>query len=425
MEAGTNYNRPMADVKRDDVPWRIQFATYSIGLFATTMFYMSAVVVPLWLVSLETSPFLIGVVLGARHFLPLFFSIHGGALIDRIGARRVLMFFGALGIVVPLLYPMFPYVWAVMLFQMVAGLGDSMGWLGAQVLIGKHMRGRALYTGRLSAAVRIGHLFAPPLIGWIWDAFGPWAAFSGLAVWGFGFVASAAMLPANHEADGTTAHDASAAARLTWRDLMPRMSEYAASFRLLAVPAIAVALMAGMLSHVGGSMHSTFYVVWLDGIGMSGTTIGILFAFSSLAAAAGAFLAGPASRTRKPYVVMFGCILTSVLALSATPLLGTAIVALAAGAALRGFTNGVNQPLVISTVLRSVGPEIQGKAVGIRGTANRVSSIGSPMIMGALAEVAGLEASFYLIGIAVIVLTGLLARHVARRPDLARIGADD
>ena len=122
---------------------------------------------------------------------------------------------------------------------------------------------------------------------------------------------------------------------------------------------------------------------------------------------------------------MFGCILTSVLALSATPLLGTAIVALAAGAALRGFTNGVNQPLVISTVLRSVGPEIQGKAVGIRGTANRVSSIGSPMIMGALAEVAGLEASFYLIGIAVIVLTGLLARHVARRPDLARIGADD
>ena len=30
-----------------------------------------------------------------------------------------------------------------------------------------------------------------------------------------------------------------------------------------------------------------------------------------------------------------------------------------------------------------------------------------------------------LYGFAVIVLTGLLAHHVARRPDLARIGADD
>ena len=133
----------MAERERDLVPWRIQLATYGIGLFATTMFFMAAVVVPLWLVTLETSPFLIGVVLGARHFLPLFFSIHGGALMDRIGARRVLLFFGSIGIAVPVLYPVFPFVWAVLLLQMVAGLADSMGWLGAQVLIGQHMRGRA------------------------------------------------------------------------------------------------------------------------------------------------------------------------------------------------------------------------------------------------------------------------------------------
>ena len=98
---------------------------------------------------------------------------------------------GIVGIAVPVLYPVFPFVWAVLLLQMVAGLADSMGWLGAQVLIGQHMRGRAFYAGRLSASVRIGHLIGPPLIGWIWDAFGPWSAFIGLSVWGLGFLVSA------------------------------------------------------------------------------------------------------------------------------------------------------------------------------------------------------------------------------------------
>jgi len=413
----------MAERERDLVPWRIQFATYGIGLFATTMFFMAAVVVPLWLVTLETSPFLIGVVLGARHFLPLFFSIHGGALMDRIGARRVLLFFGCIGIAVPVLYPVFPFVWAVLLLQMVAGLADSMGWLGAQVLIGQHMRGRAFYAGRLSASVRIGHLIGPPLIGWIWDTFGPWSAFIGLSVWGLGFLVSASMLPAHGVAVGEAA--AAPTPRLAARDLVPRASEYVEAFRLLKVPAIAAAVMAGMLMHVGGSMQSTFYVVWLDGIGLSGTAIGMLISVSAMAAVVGAFLAGPASRVRKPYWVMLGTILVSVLAVAITPLLGAVFLALAVAAAFRGATNGLSQPLVISTVLRAAGPEIQGKAVGIRGTANRVSSIGSPIIMGAIAEVVGLEASFYIVGFVAIVLMGMLLRHIERRPELARIGSED
>ena len=95
----------------EGVPWRLQLAVYGIGLFSTTMFYMAAVVVPLWLVTLESSPFLIGLVLGSRHFLPLFLSIHGGALIDRIGGRRVMMFFALVGMAVPLAYPVLPFVW--------------------------------------------------------------------------------------------------------------------------------------------------------------------------------------------------------------------------------------------------------------------------------------------------------------------------
>ena len=112
---------------RETVPWRLQIAVYGIGLFSTTMFYMAAVVVPLWVASLESSTFLVGMVLGSRHFLPLLLSIHGGALMDRLGGRRVMVFFAVVGMIIPLLFPLMPWIWAVLVLQMIAGLADSMG----------------------------------------------------------------------------------------------------------------------------------------------------------------------------------------------------------------------------------------------------------------------------------------------------------
>ena len=71
------------------VPLRVECAIYGIGGFSTTMHFMAMTIVPLWVVQLELSPFWLGLVLGCRPVLPLFFSIHVGALLDRMGARRV------------------------------------------------------------------------------------------------------------------------------------------------------------------------------------------------------------------------------------------------------------------------------------------------------------------------------------------------
>ena len=123
------------------------------------------------------------------------------------------------------------------------------------------------------------------------------------------------------------------------------------------------------------------------------------------------------SRLIKPYWLMLGAILTGIVAIAITPLLG-ALYLLVAAAALRGGCNGVSQPLVISTVLRAAEPSVQGKAVGMRGTLNRVASITAPLMMGALAEFVGLEASFYIVGAVAAVLTAMLALHVQRSPTL-------
>jgi MFS family permease len=145
-----------------------------------------------------------------------------------------------------------------------------------------------------------------------------------------------------------------------------------------------------------------------------------------VAAAFGALATDWLARRIKPYWLIMGTILSGVLAVAVTPLLGVFSL-LAIAAAVRGAANGMSQPMVISTVLRAVGPAMQGKAAGIRGTMNRVASIAAPIFMGGLAEIfimngvsknVAIEISFYVIGAIVTILMGALVVHVLRSPDL-------
>ena len=84
---------------------------------------------------------------------------------DRLGTRRVMLIFAVVNAAVPLLFPALPYIWAAIFLQTLAGLATSMGWMGAQTLIGQIMKGSAVHAGRLSLALRLGHLVGPPMIG--------------------------------------------------------------------------------------------------------------------------------------------------------------------------------------------------------------------------------------------------------------------
>ena len=74
------------------VSLRVQAAVYGIGVFNTSLFQIGSVIIPLHAATMNPSPFMFGLVFAAAHVLPLFFSIHAGALMDRIGARRVMLF---------------------------------------------------------------------------------------------------------------------------------------------------------------------------------------------------------------------------------------------------------------------------------------------------------------------------------------------
>ncbi len=406
----------MAAPDGEPVSLRVQAGVYGLGSFATTAHFMAVTIVPLWVLQLELSPLWLGIVLGARPVLPLFLSIPTGALMDRIGARRVMLVFGALCLVTPLLYPLMPWVWAVIMLQMLWGLADSMGWLGAQTLVGQRMRGRTLYAGRLSFASRAGNIIGPPLVGAAWDLAGPWGAFGLCGVWGLGVLISAWILPADE--DGRQAAQPMRERRgMSWRILLPSLSDYTASFRLLAVPTIAITVAISMMVHVGNNIQGTFYIVWLNLSGISGTLIGALISIASIAASIGSLLAAPLSRAIRSYWLLWGSVLLALILIAITPVLGVFLI-FAVVLALRGLVNGIHQPLVITLMLKTVGPEAKGKAMGLRATANRVTSIGAPVLMGAMAEFVGIELSFYIIGLLASAAMIWIALIMRRHPEI-------
>lgn len=393
------------------IPLGTQIAVYATGTFGNTVNNVVTVLLPLWSIHLGASPLMIGVILGSRHLLTMVFSIHGGAMMDRLGTRRVLLWFAAIGAVTPFLFPIMPWLWAVVVLQMLGGISSSFAWMGAQALVGQIMRGSPLYAGRLSFTLRIGHLAAPLAAGISWDVFGPWGGFTVLGVWGMGVLLASLALPKPVET-GTRK-------KLAAADLMPRLSDYTGAMRMMAVPAIALVVMASTMRMSGQGMHGSFYVVYLEGINLTGTLIGVILSVGSLTGFVGTVSVVPLVRRFSGHWLLIGAVAGGVLSITVTPLLGSVFLALLLMSAARGGAMGLAQPLMITILARASGRD-QGKGVGIRTTANRLVSFAVPIIMGAVVEVVGLENSFFVIGGVLMALCGAVAAYVHRTPELGR-----
>ena len=407
-------------ISTEEVPWRIQGAVYGIGLFSTSIFHIGAVIVPLYAATMTSSPLMFGLVFSAAHLLPLFLSIHTGALMDRLGARRVMLVCTIIGAITPLLYPVFPWIWALVFLQMWFGLSESMGWLGAQTMIGQLMHGKTVYAGRMSFIIRLGHLVCAPLAGISWDLAGPWGGFLLMALWGFGSVVCSLLLP-KHPVDPDATQPESRRAKV--RALLPNASDYLTAFRLLGVPAVVIIVLLGALMHVGNAVQGSFYVAWLNEMGLTGTAIGMLGPAAAIGAALFSLVTARLMRYVGGLWIALLSLWSGILLVCATPLFGSYFL-LQMAMFLRSGANGLAQPLVITLVLRGAGRENQGKAIGLRGTANRIASILSPLAMGAIAEAVGLERSFYVIGALVSVVMIGIAIYLWRNPQIAKAGED-
>src|SRR6516165_947708 len=84
---------------------------------------------------------------------------------------------------------------------------------------------------------------------------------------------------------------------------------------------------------------------------------------------------------------------------------------------IRGWLEGVIQPLVLSVQARAVRRHQQGAVVGLRQTGQRLTSIAIPPLMGGIADRWGVSESFFILGALMLLLCfplALIVRRVGR-----------
>lgn len=393
------------------IPARVLYATYAVGLASNALVLMLKVLVPLWALQLGMSAGEIGLAIGAAGVLPFLLAIHGGSLMDRLGTRRVTLAFAVTSTLLCGLYPFLPFVAALFLLQILSGLTTNMGWVGAQSLIVQFGRGNTTVISRFSLASRLGTLMAPVAVGAVWDISGHWGAFIFCALWSFTVVAALLIVP--KALVESAAEQADQPLRL--KELLPRLSDYIQAFAMMAIPAVAFIVAVTYLRIASSAMQGSFYVVYVESLGLTGTLIGVLIAMSEGGGLFGALVAGPMERIMAPHWILLLHTALSLFFIAITPLLGGIFILLLIASAVRGSSQGISQPVMFAILSRAVSRREQGMSIGLRTTANRLSSMMIPPMMGYLVEAAGIEASFYILGgglIALCAVVGLVIRRI-------------
>ena len=381
---------------------------YVAGPFSMGYVDFYTFLIPLYALSLGLDASEIGILVGARSLVAMFLSIHIGVLMDRFGTRKVTLFFVWAGMASAPLFPLVPWFWTLLLLQLINGAAVSFAWSGAQTLIAQLAEGDPRDLGRFTFFARLGSTTAPILAGVAWDFGGAWPAYLLGTAWGA--VLTVALLCAPEaEFFAPPQQDGMTRVRFRAQDAWPRASDYLNSVMLIAIPAIALSMAIMAMRNTTYSIQTSVYVVYLDRVGLFGTTIGILFSAAEFASGFGALFAGRALRLGDAQRTMLSGTAFSILLIAATPLLGGVFAFLLLCQLVRGWLEGVIQPLVLSVQARAVGRHQQGAVVGLRQTGQRLSSILIPPVMGGIADRFGTSESFLIYGAIMLPLCGLLA----------------
>jgi len=200
------------------------------------------------------------------------------------------------------------------------------------------------------------------------------------------------------------------------RGILPNFSDYSSTFKLLALPPVALVIMNTFFRQTGSGIQNSFYGVWLDQIGFPASIIGLLIGVSNGFSAISALSVGFLTRYINAHVLLLVATTAAVVSIAITPLLGTVLTALIIAIAIRGVGQGINFPMMISIASQAVSPAHQGRVAALRLSFNKFGGVLVPIVMGALVEVMGIENTFYLMGIIGVITLSGVGIWVARSP---------
>jgi len=340
----------------------------------------SRVLLALYVLHLGANPIVIGFLAATFSACPALLSVPMGRLSDRIGARRPMMVGSLVGFIALLLPFLLPGLPAIFVAAVLVGVITAIYNTSLQSLIGifSDSETRTRNFSNYSMANASAALMGPLIAGFSIDHIG-----HGLAALLIAVLLGAPLvilLVSRAPLNGATEYNAAAKGRV--RDL-------------LATSALRRTLLTGSMQNVADSLYMYYMPVYAHSIGLSASAIGIVLAMY----AAAAFVV----RFTLPAIILWlgqtRLLVTAFSIGSVTlifiPFFENAIV-LGGISFLFGLGMGCTGPIVNMMMFANSPPGRSGEAMGLKVTANHLTKVVSPIVLGAFMGVAGLAPVFWL-----------------------------
>jgi len=377
-------------------------ANNALQILSNAAWYVAAPFIPLYLVSQGASISTVGVIIGCSGILPLLIALPTGALADERGpvpvAHASVILFGLAGAVLTALQS----VWAVAVaytLMAVANIGFAVApqaIVAAASTPATRVQNYGYYSLWNSAGAVIGPILGGAMVGHL----GYRAAFA--MVWilmipSLWATASMRVAPAGvRRVSFTTAH------RLVGTIVRQR-----------GVPGV---LLISFMMVWAQQLQQSFYPIYLHKVGLSSFLIGVVIATVSLASMLVRSVLSRSVDWLGYRWLLLGATAVVSLALGVTPLFRR-FIPFVFLSGLMGASLGITQPLSMSLMVESVAAEFWGVAFGIRQGVQRVASITSPIVLGFVIAVSGIEWAFFVGGGAILATIPIMAtvtQHLRR-----------
>jgi len=363
---------------------RLYALVCSGAFFAIATEALISLLLPLLALRNELSLIQLGVLVSVGSLGPILFALPSGAFCDHFGDRRM-MFVSALGVLLSsLAYTLFDDFRLLCAVAVVGGLFRAMSWVATQSYALRFISAerRQKFMGHFSFVAGMGMLVSPLVAGYLAERVGLASGFQFMGVWGGMLMLVAWLLPEVSRLERPAIHIGAVI-----------VSSYRNALPLLARPIIVVIMAFTLLRLAAAAINASFYPVYLDEAGISIAVIGQLFALIHVGTSIGTLMAAPLTRRLPgPWVLGFSLLL-STLSIAVVPLF-SALIPIAICTFLHGLGQGISLPQILAAIGRHTDNNERGLVLGMRSMFNRVGYLFIPVILGVVAEDAGLQVAF-------------------------------
>ena len=363
---------------------RLYALVCSGAFFAIATEALISLLLPLLALRNELSLIQLGVLVSVGSLGPILFALPSGAFCDHFGDRRM-MFVSALGVLLSsLAYTLFDDFRLLCAVAVVGGLFRAMSWVATQSYALRFISAerRQKFMGHFSFVAGMGMLVSPLVAGYLAERVGLASGFQFMGVWGGMLMLVAWLLPEVSRLERPAIHIGAVI-----------VSSYRNALPLLARPIIVVIMAFTLLRLAAAAINASFYPVYLDEVGISIAVIGQLFALIHVGTSIGTLMAAPLTRRLPgPWVLGF-TLLLSTLSIAVVPLF-SALIPIAICTFLHGLGQGISLPQILAAIGRHTDNNERGLVLGMRSMFNRIGYLFVPVILGVVAEDAGLQVAF-------------------------------